>query len=203
MRNFIASVLAHSLSFLPAAGQTPELSKTVKPFVRVEAPRVVLTHVRVIDGTGAAAVEDQNVVIEDGKISMIQKGADVAGAAGTTILDLRGYTVIPGIPWILAGLGVGLGLATCFVLNTIRQPYTIGNEDVEDAANKTSRWGTKQRVAGKGGSFVGKLKQGIGKATGDDELAGEGVMDQRAGAGRDTVGKAANAVNDTVHDLNR
>jgi uncharacterized protein YjbJ (UPF0337 family) len=46
-------------------------------------------------------------------------------------------------------------------------------------------------------------KQGTGKATGDDELAGEGVMDQRAGAGRDTVGKAANAVSDTVHDQNR
>ncbi len=69
----------------------------MKPLVRVDAPRVVLTHVRVIDGTGEAAVEDQNVVIEGGKISMIQKGADVAGAAGTTVLDLRGYTVIPGI----------------------------------------------------------------------------------------------------------
>jgi imidazolonepropionase-like amidohydrolase len=97
MRDIIASVLALSLSLLPAAGQTPELSKNVKPLVRVDAPRVVLTHVRVIDGTGAAAVEDQNVVIEGGKISMIQKGADVAGAAGTTVLDLRGYTVIPGI----------------------------------------------------------------------------------------------------------
>src|SRR5947207_6625773 len=47
--------------------------------------------------TGAAAVEDRNVVIEDGKISTIEKGADVASAAGTTVLDLRGYSVIPGI----------------------------------------------------------------------------------------------------------
>jgi uncharacterized protein YjbJ (UPF0337 family) len=74
----------------------------------------------------------------------------------------------------------GLGLATCFVLNTNHQPYAIGNEDVEDAANKTSRLGTKQRVAGKGGKLGRKLKEGIGKATGDDELAGEGVMDQGA-----------------------
>jgi imidazolonepropionase-like amidohydrolase len=79
------------------AAQTPELSKGVKQFVRVDAPKVVLTHVRVIDGTGAAAVEDQNVVIEGGKISALQKGADVAAATGTTVLDLHGYTVMPGI----------------------------------------------------------------------------------------------------------
>src|SRR5882672_5459399 len=52
-----------------ALPQLPELSKTVKEYVRVQSPRVVLTHVRVIDGTGAAAAEDQNVVIEAGKIT--------------------------------------------------------------------------------------------------------------------------------------
>jgi imidazolonepropionase-like amidohydrolase len=79
------------------AGQSPELSKLVRQYVRVEAPRVVLTHVRVIDGTGAPAVEDQNVMIEGGKISAIEKGADVAASAGATVLDLRGYSVMPGI----------------------------------------------------------------------------------------------------------
>jgi len=82
---------------LPVAAQIPELSKGVKQFVRVDAPKVVLTHVRVIDGTGAAAVEDQNVVIESGKISALQKGADVTAATGLTVLDLHGYTVMPGI----------------------------------------------------------------------------------------------------------
>jgi hypothetical protein len=32
-------------------------------FIRVEAPVVVLTHVRIIDGTGAAARDDQTIVI--------------------------------------------------------------------------------------------------------------------------------------------
>jgi imidazolonepropionase-like amidohydrolase len=80
-----------------AAAQTPELSKTVQQFVRVQAPKIVLTHVRVIDGTGAAAVDDQNVVIENGKITAIDKGADVPAASGTTVLDLRGHSVMPGI----------------------------------------------------------------------------------------------------------
>ncbi len=82
---------------LTASAQNPELSQTVKEFVRVQAPKVILTHVRIIDGTGAPAVEDQNVVIEGGKISAIQRGADVAAARDTTVLDLRGYTVMPGI----------------------------------------------------------------------------------------------------------
>jgi imidazolonepropionase-like amidohydrolase len=65
--------------------------------VRVDAARVVLTHVRVVDGTGAPAVDDQNLVIEAGKIVAVGKGADVAADPGTAVLDLHGYTVIPGI----------------------------------------------------------------------------------------------------------
>ena len=97
MRHVVAFVLAVFLILLPAATQTIELSDTVKKFVRTDAPRIVLTHVRVIDGTGAASLDDQNVVIERGKISAIQQGADVAASAGATVLDLRGYTVMPGI----------------------------------------------------------------------------------------------------------
>jgi imidazolonepropionase-like amidohydrolase len=106
MRSFLPLKLASLLSLLAlalaalalrASAQTPELSRTVKEFVRVQSPRVVLTHVRVIDGTGAAAVEDQNVVIEGGKIVAVEKGADVAVAGGTTVLDLHSYSVMPGI----------------------------------------------------------------------------------------------------------
>ena len=66
------------------AAQNPELSIEVKRYVKVEAPNVVLTHVRMIDGTGAVAVEDQNVV-------------NVPVSTGVTVQDLRGYSVMPGI----------------------------------------------------------------------------------------------------------
>ncbi len=85
-----------SLSSLQAQ-QPATLSKDVKNYVRVEAPKIILAHVRIVDGTGRAAVEDQNVVLEDGKISAIQPGAEVPAAKGTTVLDLRGYTVMPGL----------------------------------------------------------------------------------------------------------
>ena len=71
--------------------------KTVESYVRVATPRVVLSHVRVIDGTGHAAVDDRNVVLDHGKITAIEAGADVAETAGTTVLALRGYSVIPGL----------------------------------------------------------------------------------------------------------
>ncbi|HKF41630.1 MAG TPA: amidohydrolase family protein [Thermoanaerobaculia bacterium] len=80
-----------------AAGSEATLGSETRKFVRVGTPRVVLEHVRVIDGTGAAAVEDRNVTIENGKIAAISAGSDERSTEGTTVLDLRGYTVMPGI----------------------------------------------------------------------------------------------------------
>ena len=50
--------------------ETLKLSPEVEAFVRVQAPTVVLAHVRVVDGTGKPAVDDQNVVIEHGQITI-------------------------------------------------------------------------------------------------------------------------------------
>ena len=50
--------------------QATELSKSVQEFVR--GPKIVLTHVRIIDGSGAPAIEDQNVILEAGKIAGVE-----------------------------------------------------------------------------------------------------------------------------------
>jgi imidazolonepropionase-like amidohydrolase len=94
---FLSPVFVLLLASLTVHAQSPALSKAVQEYVRVNGGKVVLTHVRIIDGTGAPAVEDQNVVIEGGKITAIEKGADVAAAEGTTVLDLHGHTLMPGI----------------------------------------------------------------------------------------------------------
>jgi imidazolonepropionase-like amidohydrolase len=85
------------LASLTVGAQTPELAKQVQELVRVQASRIVLAHVRIIDGTGTPAVEDQNVVIEGGKISAIRAGSDVPADNHTAVLDLHGHTVIPGL----------------------------------------------------------------------------------------------------------
>lgn len=104
-------------------------------------------------------------------------------------------------PWILAG--VGFGVLAYIVLNQPGPEYTTGNDDIEDAAGKSTFWGSKQRLAGTGGGLAGKIKEGFGRATGNDDLAAEGTTDQVAGAVRDTAGKAAQAVGETIHNLNR
>jgi imidazolonepropionase-like amidohydrolase len=85
------------LSFYTKGQQAVSLSPAVQKYVRVNAPRIMLEHVRVVDGTGRPPVEDQNVVIEQGKITAVQAGSDIPAPDGTTVLNLRGYTVMPGI----------------------------------------------------------------------------------------------------------
>ncbi len=58
---------------------------------------VALTHVRVIDGTGAPAREDQTLVIRDGKISSLGPSASVPAPAGAVVMNLTGKSVIPGL----------------------------------------------------------------------------------------------------------
>jgi imidazolonepropionase-like amidohydrolase len=62
-------------------------------FIRIEAPLIALTHVRIIDGTGAAPVEDQTIVISEGKILSI--GPNISEK--TQVVDLKGYTALPGL----------------------------------------------------------------------------------------------------------
>jgi hypothetical protein len=77
-------------------GQTPTLSPKVQPFVKVNAPMVALTHVRVIDGTGAAARDDQTILVSKGKIESVgDASANVPKDA--QVIDLHGYSVIPGL----------------------------------------------------------------------------------------------------------
>lgn len=66
-------------------------------FIRADAAVIALTHVRVIDGTGAAAVEDQTIVISSGKILSIGPAKTASVPANAQTIDLNGYTVLPGL----------------------------------------------------------------------------------------------------------
>jgi imidazolonepropionase-like amidohydrolase len=92
MRKILAIVLWGG-SLAPA--QTP--SPAVQPFVKLNAPIVALTHVRVIDGTGAAAREDQTIILNKGKIESVGDTSAASIPKDAQVLDLHGYTVIPGL----------------------------------------------------------------------------------------------------------
>jgi imidazolonepropionase-like amidohydrolase len=81
-----------------ARGQSRSmLSADVREFVRIDAPVVMLSHVRVIDGTGTAPRTDQTIVIQDGKIVTIGDSAAVKAPDQAKVVDLAGYSVIPGL----------------------------------------------------------------------------------------------------------
>jgi imidazolonepropionase-like amidohydrolase len=67
------------------------------PFVSVSAPVFVLDHVRVIDGTGAPARDDQAIVVAQGRIQFVGTAASAPVPEGAQRMDLHGYTVIPGL----------------------------------------------------------------------------------------------------------
>src|SRR5204862_1102657 len=66
-------------------------------FVKVDAPLVVLTHLRIIDGTGAAPREDQTIVLSNGKIASVTATAAAPVPKDAQVLDMQGYSVIPGL----------------------------------------------------------------------------------------------------------
>jgi imidazolonepropionase-like amidohydrolase len=66
-------------------------------YITVKAPVVVLKNVRVIDGTGSAAKADQTIVITGDKITDVGASSQVTAPKDAKVLDLAGYTVIPGI----------------------------------------------------------------------------------------------------------
>ena len=91
-----ALALASPLSAASIIAPAPQLSTQLQQYVRVPAGRIALTHVRVIDGTGAAAVDDQTVLIDGSRIAAVQ-AASAPLPAGYQSLDLSGATVMPGI----------------------------------------------------------------------------------------------------------
>src|SRR5258705_8543784 len=77
--------------------QRPTLSAAVKPYVAIDTPVVALTHVRVIDGTGAAPKEDQTLIIRDGNILALGAARSTRVPEGAQVMDLTGKSVIPGL----------------------------------------------------------------------------------------------------------
>src|SRR5258708_27750776 len=75
----------------------PQPAPTIKDFIRVQAPVIALEHVRVIDGTGTTAKNDQTVLISGGKIAAIGNAGSVQVPAGANRLDFTGYSALPGL----------------------------------------------------------------------------------------------------------
>ena len=74
-----------------------QTSSSIRQFIKIDAPVVALTRVRVIDGTGSPARDDQTVVLSNGKIESLGPASSVNVPKAAQVLDLPGYTIIPGL----------------------------------------------------------------------------------------------------------
>ena len=92
MRRILPTLLALFCLVTSVFTQTPD-----RQFIRTDAKLIALAHVRVIDGTGAAAKDDQTIIISDGKIQSVEPSTTAKIPANAQTLDLSGYTVLPGL----------------------------------------------------------------------------------------------------------
>ena len=59
----------------------------------------------------------------------------------------------------------------------------------------------KDEIRGKAEEIKGKVKQGVGEATGDQQLHDEGVADELKGNVQQTFGKGKRKVGEALEDL--
>ena len=97
MRHLIAALAVAGSSLGAQAAPRPPLSAAVRAFVAVDTAVLALTHVRVIDGTGAPPRDDQTILIRDGRIAAVGGAAGVQVPANAQVMDLTGKSVIPGL----------------------------------------------------------------------------------------------------------
>jgi imidazolonepropionase-like amidohydrolase len=80
-----------------AGAQTRSLPHGIQRFVSIDAPVVALTHVRLVDGTGAPARPDQTIIIRGTRIAAVAASGTIVVPADARVVDLTGHTVLPGL----------------------------------------------------------------------------------------------------------
>ena len=73
-----------------------EFGPDVQPFVHLPAGQTAITHLRIIDGTGAAPMEDATLLLDGPKIAGVQP-ANAQVPAGYRVIDGTDETAMPGL----------------------------------------------------------------------------------------------------------
>ncbi|MEP6982576.1 MAG: amidohydrolase family protein [Sphingomicrobium sp.] len=93
----VAAVLASSASAAPVlAPPPPQLGPDVRPYIHLPAGQIAIQHLRIIDGTGGAPIEDSTLLIDGAKIRAVLP-AGSAVPAGYRTRDGTGETALPGL----------------------------------------------------------------------------------------------------------
>ncbi|HYL91998.1 MAG TPA: amidohydrolase family protein [Alphaproteobacteria bacterium] len=161
MRRFLAVFIIHACAFTCyAQPQRPQIND----YIREQSPVIALEHVRVIDGTGAAAKLDQTIVIANGKIAAIGASGSMAIPADAKRLDFTGHSALPGLvgmhdhlfypaggtlyhdmPFTFPRLYLALGVTTIRTTGSI-EPYL--DLEMKDGIDQGKFGGPKINVTG-------------------------------------------------------
>jgi imidazolonepropionase-like amidohydrolase len=94
----IACVAFLSVSANSVSAQRPDsLGDEVRKYIAVDTAVIALTHVQLLDGTGAPAKPDQTILIRNGRIAEVGAAASVKIPDGVRTMNLQGHTAIPGL----------------------------------------------------------------------------------------------------------
>jgi len=115
--SLVLGVVTTSLVATMVPAQRPSIRQEVAPFVSINAPVVALTHVRLADGTGTPARDDQTIVLREDRIAAVGPAGATAIPAGAQVVDLAGHTVIPGLVGLHEHTWIG-GLRRSSPMNT-------------------------------------------------------------------------------------
>lgn len=85
------------LLFTVAIAQAQNFSPAVNQFISINRDTFVLTHVNIIDGSGAPARADQTVLVIKGRFAGIGNNGSVNFPAAAKTIDCSGKTIIPGM----------------------------------------------------------------------------------------------------------
>ena len=92
-----AFVTASAGTAAPVLAPAPQqLGPDVQPFVHVPAGQIAIQHLRIIDGTGAAPIEDATLLIAGARIGAVPPSGS-AVPPGYRTLDGTGETAMPGL----------------------------------------------------------------------------------------------------------
>ena len=107
--SFLAVMMLFTMGLVATDGpalttQQPEvqqaatkLAPEVREYVKLDDAVIAISHIRVIDGTGRPARNDQTLIIRDGTIAVIGDATSTPIPPGAKVLDLPDHSVIPGL----------------------------------------------------------------------------------------------------------
>src|SRR5580700_10502197 len=88
MRKFLVAMF-----LLAASSANAQQVAPASKFIRENAPVIAVTHVQLIDGSGAPAQADQTIVMDHGTIAAVGPTAGTTVPAGAKVIDGKGKTL--------------------------------------------------------------------------------------------------------------